>query len=279
MIRNYNGNVNRATLRDLKKLCEVNAENFKNLSEAYAQNGEVSFYTNLDPFTGCPDEMSEVVTLKSEKEIKEYLKKDFIERLEGYLNHKRPAEDYLLKSLIDFLKENGGVFPNADEMKKLEKEAETKRVSESSTTKKEEPSSEQMVLKEILELAEEIMESRRETKPDDIFVHVEPYHDELGIQTDKFYANIQWDRYYGNGDSSDYSLTVSMRDDDEVHQISFYYQFDGNASISAVDWCDESIDTKTIMNRIINIHKDIVDIAEKEGLEFISEVDYEKISA
>ena len=107
MIRNYNGNVNRSAMRDLRKLCDVNAENERILFEAFDQKGEVSVYENLDPFTGCPDEMSDVVTMKSAAEIKEYLKKDFIRRVEGYLNHRKPAEDYLLSALIEFVKENG----------------------------------------------------------------------------------------------------------------------------------------------------------------------------
>ena len=33
-----------------------------------SENGQVSFYTNLCPITGCPDEMSELHILKSEEE-------------------------------------------------------------------------------------------------------------------------------------------------------------------------------------------------------------------
>lgn len=113
MIRNYNGNVNRAVMRDLRRLCDVNAENERNLFEAFAQKGGVSVYENLDPFTGCPDEMSNVVTMKSEAEIEEYLKKDFLKRIEGYLAYRKPAEDYLLSALIEFVKENGR-FPEKD---------------------------------------------------------------------------------------------------------------------------------------------------------------------
>lgn len=40
MIRNYNGNVNRSAMRDLRKLCDVNAKNERILFEAFDQKGE-----------------------------------------------------------------------------------------------------------------------------------------------------------------------------------------------------------------------------------------------
>ena len=214
MIRNYNGNINRAVMRDLRKLCDVNAENERNLFGAFNQNGEVSVYENLDPFLGCPDEMSTVVTMKSEAEVKEYLKKDFIGRVEGYLDYKKPAEDHLLSALVEFVKSNGK-FPEKDEMCQLEKEAEEKRIAElpNGTENAPEDITEQDVTREILELAEEIIEARRITKPEDIFVHVEPYDDELTISDDNVHMVIIWKRYYGCGDSRDYSCSVYFRED------------------------------------------------------------------
>ena len=280
MIRNYNGVVNHSTLRDLKRLCDVNAENFKNLSEAYAQDSEVSFYTNLDPIIGCPDEMSKLVTLKSEAEITDYLKKDFIERLEGYLGFRHPDKDYLLDELIGFFKENGGKYPSKDEMRKLEITAENKRVTElpADAVTAETPNTVQELLKETLELAEEIMEARRETKPDDILIHVEPYCDELGLSNDDFCATISWNRHYGVGNNSDYSLHVRMLDDEVVQTISIH-QYGGKADVHAENWYQDSIDEKALTDCFVTIHKGMVEFAEEEGIEFLSEIDYSKISA
>ena len=279
MIRNYNGNINRAVMRDLRKLCDVNAENERNLFGAFNQNGEVSVYENLDPFLGCPDEMSTVVTMKSEAEVKEYLKKDFIGRVEGYLDHKKPAEDHLLSALVEFVKSNGK-FPEKDEMCQLEKEAEEKRIAElpNGTENAPEDITEQDVTREILELAEEIIEARRITKPEDIFVHVEPYDDELTISDDNVHMVIIWKRYYGCGDSRDYSCSVYFRDEvdiaTDIDNILFHYRYDGTPDTEVEGWSSPDIDIST--NTLLSIHKFIVKMAKAEGIEFTSEIDYDK---
>lgn len=275
MIRNYNGNINRAVMRDLRKLCDVNAENERNLFEVFKQNGEVSVYENLDPFLGCPDEMSTVVTMKSEAEVKEYIKKDFVGRLEEYLNHRQPSEDHLLNDLIEFVK-NNGKFPEKEEMNQLEKEAEKKRASESPVDAANTPQeiTEQDIAKEILELSEEIIETRRITKPDDIFVHVEPYDDELTIFDDNVQLVIIWKRYYGNKDSRDYSCLAYLSDEVDIDNVLFYYRYDGTADIKVNGRNRMDIDIST--NTLLFIHKFIVKMAKAEGIEFTSEVDYDK---
>ena len=165
MIRNYNGNVNRSVIRDLRELCDVNAENKRKLFETFNKKGNVSVYENLDPFTGCPDELSNVVAMKSKTEVEEYLKKDFLRRVEDYLEVRKPDEDYLLSVLIDFVKENGR-FPEKNEMRKLEKNAEARRIADLPVAITNVPKeiTEQDITMEILELAEEIIETRRITK-------------------------------------------------------------------------------------------------------------------
>lgn len=275
MIRNYNGNVNRAVVRDLRKLCDVNAENERNLFEVFDQKGEVSVYENLDPFTGCPDEMSTVVTMKSETEVKEYLKKDFLTRVEGYLDYRKPDEDYLLSALIEFVKENSR-FPEKDAMRQLEKNAEAKRIADLSSDTIANPKeiTEQDMSKEILELAEEIIEARRETKPEDIWVHVEPYDDELSLSNDEFSMDIKWDRYEGRGDSSDYSCSVTMRKDTDIDRVIFQYQYDGTIGVRVEGW--HTTGTDVSIQTLISIHKFVVQMAKAEGLEFTSEIDYGK---
>lgn len=281
MIRDYNGNVNRAVIRDLRRLCDVNAENERNLFEAFAQKGEVSVYENLDPFTGCPDEMSDVVTMKSETEIKEYLKKDFLKRVEGYLDYKKPAEDYLLSALIEFIKENGK-FPEKDVMRQLEKNAEEKRIAElpSDAVTAPKEMTEQDMAREILELAEEIMESRRENNPDDIVVRVEPYPESYWIETDDFKGNILHQRYYGSNDFHDYSCSIRIKGYHDVETISIGYSYGCGdpAYATPKDFCGEEIDVP-VTAYLITIHKSIVEMAKAEGIEFTSEIDYNKFQA
>ena len=187
MIRNYNGNVNRGVVRDLRRLCDVNEENKKSLFETFNQKGEVSVYENLNPFTRCSDELSNVVTMKSEAEIQRYLKKDFSKRLEGYLEFKKPEQDYLLSALLEFIRQNHK-FPERNEMRQLEKDAEAKRIAElpPHTVTAPQVITEQDMAREILELAEEIMESRRESNPADIVIRIEPYPESYYIDTEKF---------------------------------------------------------------------------------------------
>lgn len=282
MIRNYNGNVNRAILRNLEKLCNVNSENKKILMDALTEKGEVSFFTNLDPFTGFPDEMSEVRTLKSEEEIREYLKKDFEIRLTRYLKGKDTG-DYLLSSLIEIIKENGAVFPNKEEMKKLEEAAEAKRVAElPANTTTANANTRAGLLKEILELAEEIMESRRKSNPKEISSHVEPYHDVMNLYSNKFKATIKWDRWHfvKRQDSKAYSMQVEIRDDDEHLFISFYYEYDGTVVVCTKDWIKEVfvVGPKILNRYLIIIHQEIVETAKEHGIEFETEIDYETIS-
>ncbi len=275
MLRNYNGNVDRAILRDLQRICKVNAENMENLLKENEKNGEVYFCTNM--FMNFPDEMSEAHTLKGETEIKEYLQKDAQERFDRYLSDKNPAEDYLLSSVVEYIKENGK-FPSKDEMRQLEQTAEAKRVAECPiNTTAQTTTTIQDVMKEILELSAEIMEIRREINPKDIYVHDEPCYDELRIENDEFYALIEWNRYYGQGNIYDYMLRIEFRNDKDINIVSIYsYTNDGKISASAKNWCDNKVDLE--IDRLITIHKGIVKFAEQEEFEFVSEIDYTKLT-
>ena len=271
--RNYNGTVNHRVMRDLRKLCDVNAENEKELFEAFRKKGEVSVYENLDPFTGSPDEMSTTVTMKSEAEVKEYLKKDFLKRVEGYLHYQNPTHDYLMSDLAEYIKENGR-FPSKDEMRQLEKDAEAKRISDlpSDTIATPKEITDQDVAREILQLAEEIIETRRETRPEDIFVHVEPYDDELSLSNDEFSMNIEWDRYEGVGDYRDYSCSVRIRNTDitDTFGVLFQYQHDGTIYVRG-DSLFKGV-TDVSMQTLIAIHKFVAQMAKAEGIEFTSEI-------
>ncbi len=275
MIRNYNGNLNRAVVQNLRTLCNLNAKNERNLFEVFHQDGKVSVYENIDSFSGCPDELSTVVTLKSETEVKEYLKKDFFRRIEAYLSFKNLSEDYLISNLATYIKENCK-FPSDDEMKRIEKDAEAQRIADlpadvTATPKK---ITEQDISREILELAEEIIEARRKTRPDDIFVHVEPYDDELFLSNAECSININWDRYEGRGDSTDYSCSVTIKKGEIIDKVFFQYKYGYNSGIRAEAW--RTTGTDVSVQTIIAIHKIVVQMAIAEGITFISEIDYEK---
>jgi len=272
MIRNYNGKVNRTVIRDLRKLCGVNAENERNLFEVFDKNGEVSVYENLD-FIGMPDEFSTVVTLKTETEVREYLKKDFEKRMEGYLSHRKPDDDFLLSALVEFVKANTR-FPERDEMRQLEKEAETKRIAEFSTS--DEPVKKEVTIQdialEILELAEEIMEFYREHEPQSIRTPDEPYPERFWIETDEFQGNIVHQGYYGYEDSRDYSCAIEFKGNRDVERITIGYWSDATPTIRAWNWRGKELDV-SVTEYLITIHKAIVEMAKKTGLEFESEID------
>lgn len=282
MKRNYNGDVNRTVIRALKRLCNVNAENEKNLIEAFNQKGQGSVYENLEPFIGWPDEMSDVITMKSETEIKEYMREDVLKRVELYLDDIRPSEDYLLNSLIDFIKENRR-FPEKDVMRQLEKNAEEKRIAKlpSDTVTVPKEITERDMAKEILELAEEIMELRRENNPDDIVVRLEPYPEAYWIETEEFQGNILHERYYGNNDFHDYSCAIKIKGwhhDVETISIGYCYGCGDPAYVIARNFLDKEIDVP-VTDYLITIHKSIVEMAKAAGVDFVSEIDYGQFQA
>lgn len=278
MIKNYNGKVSRRVLGDLRKICDVNEKNRESLIEKLAKDGEVSFCVNLDPFTGEPDEMSDVMTLKSEAEVEDYLKKDFKERLNGYVEYRQLNNDPLVQSIVSYLTENNGIYPERNVMRELETAAEEKRKMALPETATQPISAKDKLLKEILELTEVVMEARRETNPEDIWEHVEPYDDELNITTcDDFEAILRCGAHYSRGDSTDYKLYALMKKDHM--RISFLYRYDGDVSVSAEDDWKQYVDVEDIWDHIITVHKGMIEIAKNEGLEVTSEVDYEELSA
>ena len=164
-------------------------------------------------------------------------------------------------------------------MRQLEKDAEAKRISDlpSDTIATPKEIMDQDVAREILQLAEEIIEARRETRPEDIFVHVEPYDDDLSLSNGEFSMTIKWDRYEGVGDSSDYSCSVTIRNTNitDIFEVLFQYEYDGTIYVRG-----ESLFkgvTDVTMQTLIAIHKFVAQMAKAEGIEFTSEIDYDKL--
>lgn len=274
MIKAYNGKVNRRILSDLQRLCDVAKENRATLLEKFNQDGEVSFYENLD-FFGLPDELSSTKTLTTIDEIEGYSKENFNYRLEGYISYKKPITDCLTVKIINFIRESNGVYPTPDEMKELEKQAEIERKAKL-TESESKIDMKQLIINEILQLAEEIIESRRVTNPSDVSIHVEPYPDTLEIITDDFGFYIRYYRYFGSGDSTDYSLAVRLYKHN-YGKIEFSYAYDiDHPFIVKGDKIYHANDISN-MAYIIEIHKAISDIARKEGIEFTTEVDYDML--
>lgn len=273
MVRNYNGNVNRNTIRDLKKLCRINGENENILFEAFDEKGVVCVYENLD-FFGFPDEMSYTIKLSSEQEIKEYIKKEFLKRLSNYTESHEVTNDYFLDDLLAYIKANYR-FPEEHVLAEIEKEAEKKRISELPNNSSQSRDITQFdIAKEILELAEEIMEIRRENNTREIFIPAEPYPESLSISDSVISVDIFHEAYYGTKDFRDYSCNCRIKAD--CIDFSFEYDFDGQPTFSTEYLFNESIEEKDVIKHLITIHKQISEIAKKEGFKFISEIDYDK---
>lgn len=277
MIRNYNGKINRAMMRDLRKICEMFAENEQNLLEVFKNNGKVMVYENYDTILNYSENMLSVITLTKESEIEEYIKNSFMKMLNEYLKYKMPIRDYFMNALIEFVKENGK-FPEKDAMTQLEKNAEKKRISKLSNNIRnvQNKLTKHDIIKEVLELAEEIIETRLVTNPKDISVNVKKFSEELTILDDKIDLVIKSE---GNDDYTDdynYSCLFYIKEKinivNNIDNILFYYRSDGIADVAVEGLRSDNIST----NVLLCMHKFIVKKAREEEIEFTSEIDYSK---
>lgn len=258
MIRNYNGVKNRKAILYLRTLCEIKSENMESLSDALKKEGVVSFYSY---------DMPQLITFKSEEEISQYLQKKFLEEVKRYIGTEK-INDYFTLILLKLLKENGGVFPNSKKMEKIEKAAEKLRLA---TSKEERKSVEplQMLLREILEFSEEIMDRKSEEIIENIFQH----EYELYIHTINLHGKIIWNRE-GRGDYC--FLTSSITGETMIIDCSL------DGTVNVYKRCYSGYNRKIRMNtkekaNLISIHRELALLASEVGLEFESEVDYNKI--
>ncbi len=277
MIRNYNGKINRAMMRDLRKICEMFAENEQNLLEVFKNNGKVMVYENYDTIWDYSENILTVVELTKESEIEEYIKNSFMKMLNEYLKHKMPIRDYFMKSLIEFVKENGK-FPGKDAMTQLEKNAEKKRISKLSNNIRnvQNKLTKHDIIKEVLELAEEIIEARLVTNPKDISVNVKKFSEELTILDDKIDLVIKSEGSCDYTDDYNYSCLFYIKEKiniiNNIDNILFYYRSDGIADVAVEGIRSDNIST----NVLLCMHKFIVKKAREEEIEFTSEIDYSK---
>ena len=277
MIRNYNGKINRAMMRDLRKICEMFAENEQNLLEVFKNNGKVMVYENYDTILNYSENMLSVITLTKESEIEEYIKNSFMKMLNEYLKYKMPIRDYFMNALIEFVKENGK-FPEKDAMTQLEKNAEKKRISKLSNNIRnvQNKLTKHDIIKEVLELAEEIIETRLVTNPKDISVNVKKFSEELTILDDKIDLVIKSEGNYDYTDDYNYSCLFYIKEKinivNNIDNILFYYRSDGIADVAVEGLRSDNIS----INVLLCMHKFIVKKAREEEIEFTSEIDYSK---
>lgn len=271
----YNGKKDRKTIQDFFKLCKVCEENRVEVMKYFNENGPLCVTTNFCPITGCPDEFSEKTPLKTEEEINDFLKKDFERRFEGYLYHKK-ITDPLTAELYLFIKENMR-FPTANEMKIIEKAAETKRL-ESFTEEVKEISMAKLIKNEIVQLAIEIYFLTDLNNPKSIHHKVEPYDSYLPIENENIGVTITYNRWYPNDRDSDYNIHACRNDKLYFSSgIHFWSGYDDNDAYMMNSSYENVAITEENREFIIAIHEYLSKIAREKGFEFTSEVDYEKI--
>lgn len=136
---------------------------------------------------------------------------------------------------------------------------------------------EKLAMKEILHLCAEIMKKRKQTNPEDIFIPVEPYKATLKIKSELFYGVIKHDTHYGCGEICDYSFMIDFIEPmDGIRTVSFLtYSKNGEVDACAKDSDEEEVEFTA--DCLIEIHKGIVNLAKAEGIQFLSEVDYQKL--
>lgn len=266
----YNGKKDRKTIQDFFRLCKVCEENREEVMNHFNKNGPICVTTNHCPITGLPDEFSDRTPLNTEEEINDFLKKDFERRFEGYLCNK-DLSDPLISELYSFIKANMR-FPSTDEMKNIEKTAETKRL-ESTVHEVKEISMAKLIKNEIVQLAIEIYILTDRTDPKAIHHRVEPYDSSLSLGNENIAVTITYNRWYPNDGDIDYNIHACRNDKPYFSSGIHFWSGDDNDA-----YMNENVTiTEENYESIIAIHKYLSKIAREKGFEFTTEVEYDKI--
>ncbi len=279
MIRTYNGNINRQSIYDLKKICAANAHDKETLKEECEKYGSIIVCSHLNPFTGLPDIFSPELTLCTEKDIEECVHDYFLERLEVYLKIHPTQKDPLLEALLSYVQKHFGCFPNKEEFKQMEIKAEEKRLSKSSqkTTILPPPITEQLLLREILEMAEEIFAVYSDTIPkarkeyDDF----EYFPIQSGLK-----GAISHKILFPKNCFLDYTCMVEMAGEKkEPIFITITYYPNGNAYCYAEDILDQELDIP-LTAKLITIHQTFLNMLQEYGISLKSEIsNYQDITS
>ena len=286
MIRNYNGPTIRYVIWLLKDQCKKLAEAREGLFTKLKSKGIFKVATNLGPF-GEADCCSNVVTLTNAEDIQIFLEALMKEKIDAILYfYPSATNDPFTKMLIDLILANGGYFPNKEKLKQMYGEAEALRLSLLSKNAEKVSSLTpfDMLLKECLELAEEVMELTRQKNPDLITVRTEDYPDymEFFDEENNIYANIFWDRWADPHHNTDHSISVKFMNEwnREIFLDHEYHDPDSFEFVVTHHSDDPFVDDNEYAVRLfIALHKALCKAATDLGFEFLSEVEtYDNIT-
>jgi hypothetical protein len=245
------------------KLCKEKAEKRKRLLEKLTEDGEVS-----DSYSY---ELQSSKILESKDEIENFLQEELLIKLEDEIRSIPEEEkDYVLNRLVNFIKANYR-FPNSEEISEIEKEAEKERISklppETSNVAVKKELTQKNIVDEILEIAEEIFKRRSIIDPKSIVEHVDEYDDALELIGNDFDLIIKFDTYFGLDNSRAYSCSVKLPYGKEV------WMYLGNiyTRISIAYLGDEKCNLP--IEQLLSIHKFMMEKANEDGLECMSELD------
>ena len=210
------------------------------------------------------------------------------DELERMMNYRKGMtsfqKEYLIKEVAVFIGKKG-VWPNKIQMRDLQKAAEQNRVAKLSwrDVKRDLRSivfpgriTSQDVMLEILQLSEQIFETRRENKPKDIRSSVSNYPESLSIENDDFGAFIDWHRdSAGVGKdpgTCDYVLIAALSNGD-------HFVFKQDTMQSGVDCVaneelleNADFQSTAMRTRLLTIHQALFRMAKQEGVIFESEI-------
>lgn len=284
MIRNYNGPVNRSFIRALQELCREYVKPRSELFGKLAQEGTLNLATNLD-FFGEVDCCSVKHTLSTEDDVQAFITGLISKKINALRDYCYNVEkDPFTELLIKFIINSGGYFPAENELRAMYGEAEHIRLEADTETESAPLTPLQMLMKECLELAEEIMERTRAKNPDAITIRTQDYDDFMDFEGDHVGGTLYWNRWnyryfgteysvvFGCGDHKRYVKLKYEYDDEEIpiYLVRYYYRED-----------DEKFgdDDEYAVRLLIDLHKDLSKLASELGFEFISEVDYDAVPA
>lgn len=272
MIKRYNGRKDWEIIRSLRILCRENEQNLRNLEEEFSRKGRAEFYTNRClAYNKIPTRT--VIQKESEDEFKKYIFKDFLKRLDQYLADKDWEKDYLTSLIVKFIRSNGGIFPDFNQMKNLEENAEKLRrrtATEEVTLKGEEMASEQILLQEILELSEEILENKYMIVPWEVIKSSIEGGYGIHIANDKINGAIMRIPY--TREAKDY-LVMTYMNDFPVGRFVITYKPDGNVDFYVKDLNGNKIDydKEIIHNALSTLHQELSSQAKTLEVGFESE--------
>ena len=285
MIRNYNGPVSRSFIRALRGMCKASVPIREDLFNALKGQMPLHIWCNLYWF-GEVDLASYIETLHTEEDVQAFITKKIEEKINflrtWYFN---VIDDPFTEMLIRFIIDSGGYFPADKELTEMYGNAERVRL-EALKSKNVESSPLtplQMLMKECLELAEEVMERKRAIDPNSIKERTQDYDDYTYFQGDYVSGTLFWNRWNSCIFGTEYSVKFGCGDLERYITLKYEYD-DSEVPIYIVKYYSDrhrrfNDDDEYAVRLLIDLHKDLSKQATELGFEFISEVeDYETVT-